>query len=196
MLSRHAIMVLFKVFCNQRKVSALFTLFRKVSGQMQKHYEELRNDSGFFLERHNKKRKIHFPMTKLIYIDTNVYIDYFHGRSNGLRPLGDFAFEIIRRTLKCEFEIIISSWVIEELEKHSDEKRIGELQNTLAKKDKVTNITYNSEDKIKAKAYKNWTDALHAIIALKAGAEYLVTRNTKDFHDFSDKIEVIHPESL
>ncbi len=34
-----------------------------------------------------------------IYVDTNIYLDFFLNRKDKLRPLGDFAFELFKRTL-------------------------------------------------------------------------------------------------
>jgi len=63
----------------------------------------------------------------LIYCDTNIYIDYFENREDNLRPLGTFAFELLRRTIECEFTIVVSDFVISELEKYVEEEKIKEL---------------------------------------------------------------------
>ncbi|MBD3304093.1 hypothetical protein GF343_03035 [Candidatus Woesearchaeota archaeon] len=55
-------------------------------------------------------------MTKLIYVDTNIYIDYFDGRTDYLRPPGEFAYQLLKRTFNCEFRIIVSSLVVDEIE--------------------------------------------------------------------------------
>jgi len=52
----------------------------------------------------------------LIYLDTNIYMDYFENRSDGLRPLGDFAFNLLRRCFECEFSIASSVLVAKEAE--------------------------------------------------------------------------------
>lgn len=56
---------------------------------------------------------------RLIYCDTNVYLDYFFDRRDNIRPLGEFAHQVIQRALGCEFYIVISDWVITELNKHA-----------------------------------------------------------------------------
>lgn len=43
-----------------------------------------------------------------IYLDTCIYLDYLMDRKDNLRPLGEFAFQLLKRTFECEFEIIIS----------------------------------------------------------------------------------------
>mgnify|MGYP006296621571 FL=1 len=56
-------------------------------------------------------------MSELIYIDTNIYIDYFLNRKDNLRPLGDFAHELFIKTSQCKYKIIISDWLEKELTK-------------------------------------------------------------------------------
>ncbi|HII15600.1 MAG TPA: hypothetical protein HA362_04775, partial [Nanoarchaeota archaeon] len=51
-------------------------------------------------------------MAKLIYIDTNVYLDLLIGRQSGLMPNSDIARNILNRTLKCEFHIIICDFLL------------------------------------------------------------------------------------
>ena len=53
---------------------------------------------------------------KTAYLDTNIYIDYFLNRIDKLRPLGDFAFNLIKKIVIGEYKLIISDLVILELE--------------------------------------------------------------------------------
>jgi predicted nucleic acid-binding protein len=45
-----------------------------------------------------------------IYIDTNVYLDYFLERKKSTH-----AFKIFKKTLSCKFQIIVSNHVLREL---------------------------------------------------------------------------------
>ena len=54
-------------------------------------------------------------MQRLIYLDTNIYLDYFENRTDKLKPLGEFAFRIIKRAIDCEFKIVISSIILAEI---------------------------------------------------------------------------------
>jgi predicted nucleic acid-binding protein len=132
-------------------------------------------------------------MTKL-YIDTNVYLDYLLGRKDRLRPIGEFAFELLRRTVKCEFEILISELVIEELENNVGEEQISQLLNFIKKKIVVLDIT--KEDVLQSRQLSRTDpeDALHYLIAKKGGAEFIVTRNIQHF-DFPD-LQAVFPESI
>jgi len=57
-------------------------------------------------------------------------------------------------------------------------------------------VRTSSQDLSKSRKYKNKPDALHAILAIKASADYFVTRNIKDFLDFQDSINIIFPENI
>jgi len=140
-------------------------------------------------------------MNELIYLDTNIYLDYLESREDRLRPLGEFAFRLLQRTLKCEFKIVISGLVIEELERHINSDRIKGILNDLKEMNKLIRIEVLSEYKEKARELiKNKNthidDALHVVLAQKAGAKILVTRNVEHFIDFQDIINIQYPESI
>ena len=98
--------------------------------------------------------------------------------------------------VKCSHNLVISTWTLHEL------RGLRKLQQVrmilmLAKK-KITTITYTQEDLEQAKqqAPDNYQDYLHGVLAMRAKATHLVTRNTKDFGDFSEELEVLPPERL
>lgn len=133
-------------------------------------------------------------MAELIYIDTNVWIDFFLDRKDKLRPLGDFAFELIQKSLSCKYFIVVSDWLIRELKFTDHLDSFKQLEKELVKHEKVVYVKSSFEDFSIAKEKKNWHDALHEILALKSGADYLVTRNIKDFE--GNIIPVVFPENL
>jgi predicted nucleic acid-binding protein len=133
---------------------------------------------------------------ELIYLDTNIYMDYFLIREDRLRPLSDFAFELLRKTFQCEYKIAISDWLLFELENNIPIEKINELLNDLKDLDKLVKVERTDGDIVEAKKHKNWKDALHAVLAKKSGAVYLVTRNVEDFFDVQNLIEIKLPENL
>ena len=140
-------------------------------------------------------------MEKLIYLDTNIYLDYLENRTDKLRPLGEFAFQLIKRAIECEFKIIISGLIIKELINNINENRIKELFKSLKKNNKIIKTELIKEDKINAiKIQKerktSFNDTLHAIIANRLKANYLVTRNIKHFYKLNDLVKIILPENL
>jgi len=140
-------------------------------------------------------------MGQLIYIDTNVYMDHFGGRVDKLRPLGEFAFEVFRRTICCEFTIAVSSLVLEELFYNSYENPTNELLSGLESKGKIVRVEITQEDvytarRIVRERRTHFNDTLHAVIAHKVKAECVVTRNVKDFLELKDLVAVLLPEHL
>jgi predicted nucleic acid-binding protein len=137
----------------------------------------------------------------LIYVDTNVYMDYLEMRSDKLRPLQDLAFNVFRRTFSCEFTVVMSSSIIRELENYIDEKRIASLIEELRENSKVLETKASFADKEKARKlvrarHTPFDDTLHAVIAKRMDVSCLVTRNIKDFVDLQDIIEIVLPEFL
>lgn len=132
-------------------------------------------------------------MTKL-YIDTNVYLDYLLGRKDRLRPIGEFAFELLRRAVNCEFEILISDVVLDELRNNTSEEKINRLLQML--KRKLIPVKKDNDAVLQAQKISktDFWDALHYVIAKREGAEIIVTRNVQHF-GFSD-LEVKFPENL
>lgn len=136
-------------------------------------------------------------MTK-IYCDTNVYIDFFQGRKDYLRDLGEFAHQLFRRIENGEFTLIISDHLLYELRHHIEDKKITELLSPLVKNGKVIKVFKTNEDITKAKVIskENWKDALHAILANKAKAVYLITRNIQDYSGCQHLVEIKFPENI
>ena len=133
-------------------------------------------------------------MSELIYIDTNVWIDFFLNRNDGLRPLGDFAHELLIKTSQCKYEIVISDWLLKELTKTDHIGQYKELEGQLLEMGKIKYVRTEHRDIFSAKQERHWHDALHEILAIKSKALYLVTRNIKDFK--GKEITIIYPENL
>ena len=134
---------------------------------------------------------------ELIYLDTCIYLDYWQGRTDRLRPLGEFAFQLIRGAIQCEFEIVVSDWVIEELEHHIRKKELNEILKPLREAEKTVQAFKTKKDMDKARQLSsNWRDALHIVLAENAGAKYLVTRNMDDFSRIPSSIETVFPENI
>lgn len=73
----------------------------------------------------------------LIYLDTNVYLDYWEARSDKLRPLGEFAYSVLRRSLECEFVILISDLVLTELRSSIEDAEIKAVLSSLKENNKL-----------------------------------------------------------
>lgn len=137
----------------------------------------------------------------LIYLDANIYMDHFDGRVDKLRPLGEFAFNVLRKTFECEFKIIFSGLILKELIYNSYEEKIKGLIKELKEENKIIRIKVLKEDINKAKEIikgrnTNFNDTLHAVVANRMKVKYLVTRNIKDFEELQDLVKVCYPENL
>ena len=132
-----------------------------------------------------------------IYLDANIYLDYLEERKDSVRPLDEFAFQLFKRAIKCEFRIAISALVIEEVERNlSFLGQFQKLLESLSSVGKLEKVFILEEDKVKARKFGNFADALHAVAARKAGCKFLVTRNIEHFLCFSGLIEPVLPENL
>lgn len=131
-----------------------------------------------------------------IYVDTNVYMDFFGGgdRESRLMPLSDFAAHLFRQIQEKKYQLVISDWVYEEFCKYRNMK---EIETLVADLGDVISITKTPEDVRKAKALSNtnFPDAFHVVLALRGQAVHLVTRD-KHFAEFQHIIDVVTPEYL
>ena len=131
-----------------------------------------------------------------IYLDTNIYLDFLLNRENLFGTnIGDKAYVLLKRIISCEFDLVVSSWNLVELKRKID---FGELKPLFAiLKKKIVKVYHTKEDIEKAKRMsEHFQDALHVVLAKKAGAKILVTRNLKDFLQYSSLIEVKLPEDV
>lgn len=118
-----------------------------------------------------------------------------------LRPLGEFAFQLIRRAIECEFKIVISDHVLTELENNIDENKIRDVINSLKEVSKLIHLNVTDADKKKARELSRnrntpYDDTLHVILANKAKVKFLVTRNVEHFSELNDLVEIVYPESI
>lgn len=136
-------------------------------------------------------------MSTRIYVDANIYLDYFGERTDGIRPLGEFAFKIFTKTLECEFEIVVSNIVMNEINKHCrTSSRFDVLFEELMKKQKIIRTNATIEDEKQSKKYKECNDMLHYLLAEKTGCKFIVTRNIQHFSDFPGLVKPKLPEQL
>ena len=136
-------------------------------------------------------------MVLKVYCDANIFIDYFDERSDKLRPLKDFAFEFFSKGWNCSFNLIVSDWLLLELKRYLEDKQIDEVLDKFKRNNKLILIKEEAGDKDKArKISEHWQDSLHAILASKAQADYLATRNIKDFSGCEELVKVVFPEFI
>jgi len=130
---------------------------------------------------------------ELIYLDTNVIMDFLLGRDSN-------AYNILIRTISCEFCIIISDLVVKELHYQGLDTEMRNLFSLLKKSNKlIIDAVFNSDHITATESVRfystHYSDALHKAIAKRNNVRYLITKNIKDFACFKD-INVMRPDDL
>ena len=116
-----------------------------------------------------------------VYVDTCIFLDALLDRNNKSgRDLGTPAMNLFSRSAACQFEIIVSSWTLKELYKNVEKEKVRELLSNI--NHKIDYCEYSEEDVNKSKKHSDhWQDFLHGIIAKRANADCIITRNLDDF---------------
>lgn len=129
-----------------------------------------------------------------------MYLDYWENRSDNLKPLGEFAFSIIKRAISCEFVIVCSEVVEYELCEVLGISRSECRSRFLRALESAGKLEYvESTDELLSRARQManqtgipYTDCCHLILAKEAGA-LLVSR---DKHYFLDGFLAKKPEEV
>lgn len=120
-------------------------------------------------------------MTMKVYFDTNIYINYLRGESSYFRPVSEYASNAFKSGIGCEYFIVFSDHVAEELDNKGFTKQdIKDVLDWIG--EKVIIVKYKKEHKkITRKIlheYKgvHYADALHYAIA-DSSADLLLTED-------------------
>lgn len=134
---------------------------------------------------------------RIVYVDTNVFIDAITGRLNKYgKDLSAPAGKMFFKSMSCEFHIAISTWTLQELYRQVDVNEVKMLFQMIKKK--IIIVHHNSEEINQAKIINlsHYHDALHGLLAVKIGAECVVTRNLSDFACVNHLIQAKLPEQI
>lgn len=139
-------------------------------------------------------------MQRRFYLDTAIWRDYFEDRRDGIRPLGEFAFQFLKKCIESGAEILVSDAVIFELEARLSKERVKEIfssfrsiiRKVAADVGQVSEARKEWQKRNKALPFK---DALHAIIARDNNA-VLVARDNHFFDMLTSIVEVKKPEEI
>jgi predicted nucleic acid-binding protein len=129
-------------------------------------------------------------MTK-VYCDTCIYIDALglSQQKDRIRPLGEFAWQFFQAISRDKLELITSDWLFKEFKDviGSDEK-LRDFIIDLELGDQRIHLVATEEDEKEARrlSKRNYPDALHVVLAKRAGALFLTTQNIKDFIEFDE----------
>jgi predicted nucleic acid-binding protein len=132
------------------------------------------------------------------YIDSCIWRDFLENRSDGLKPLGEFAYLFFKKCLKENHKIYFSNLVFDELSKYVGENEVNNLINNFS--NIIIIVNYSNVQILKAKnlikKYDNlhFADSLHIIIA-KENKCAIITRD-KHFFNLGELIKVFEPEEV
>jgi len=132
------------------------------------------------------------------YLDTCIWRDYFENRNDRFRPLGEWAFMVIRQIINQGSLIVYSDVLDGELRQvYSDEEMLAKFSVVPSKLRidvKITRHQFCEGLVISKKLGIPLKDALHSILARDHGA-VLITRD-KHFYEFAEQLEIRKPEDL
>jgi len=142
-------------------------------------------------------------MLKIIYGDTNLFYDWVDWRKGGVfgQHNGEAAQNLIVRLREGEYCLAISSHLLWQLEKHPKYAQCKELFDLLKKEGRLIRVESTAEDKAKASDLcstnnTEFEDALHFVMAKKAGATTIVTQNERHYACFRSMIKVSPPQMI
>lgn len=138
-------------------------------------------------------------MVEKYYLDTSIWRDYYENRSDGLRPLGEWAFQFLKRVI-AEGDIVLYSYaVVRELSKEYSDEIIAQIfevlnaENLLLKVD-ISDVQKREAAKLCKSRDIPFGDALHAILARDNGA--IMIARDRHFFELIDIVEIRKPEDL
>jgi len=137
-------------------------------------------------------------VTKKYYLDACIWRDYFEGRVDRFRPLGEWAFRLIKKIIAEEGLFLITDALIEELENFYSFTELERLFKIVPVDLMVLlgSNKYQVEEALQTSKQMHIPrkDALHAILARDNDA-VLITRD-KHFDNLPVQFEVKKPEDL
>ncbi len=139
-------------------------------------------------------------MSRRFYLDTAIWRDYFEDRTDGIRPLGEFAFQFLKNCEKKGCTVLVSDTVVLELRIYFPEEKVrqifssfhGIIRNIEATKEQVAEARTEWLQREKRIPFK---DVLHAVLA-KHHSAVLIARDNHFFDELFSLVEVEKPEDI
>ncbi|MFH1637823.1 MAG: type II toxin-antitoxin system VapC family toxin [Candidatus Woesearchaeota archaeon] len=133
---------------------------------------------------------------ELIYLDTNCYMAYFLNRE-----YGEDSFSLILKALSCEYKVVTSNVVINEIKFNGLAEEFKEFIRLLKRRNKLENVFSTANDRKKAQQLKEkygvpFNDCLHAVLCKKSEAASLVTMDMKHFMRLRSVVTPVYPQEL
>ncbi len=132
------------------------------------------------------------------YIDACIWRDYFEDRKDKFRPLGEWAFQLLKKIVDDEDVVVISDHLLEELQKYISEEKVEAMMKIIPKElmmefhDGI--MQYREARYLSCKFNLPEEDAKHLLIAQETDA-ILVTRD-HHFDHLKTRFDIYLPEEL
>lgn len=137
-----------------------------------------------------------------LFLDTNIFLDFYFDRKDSLKPLGEFAFRLIQEAINCKYFVLTSETNIKEICKVTElslEDVWDRILSDLSKANKIKVIDFSQKQyeeakEISAKENLPIADCIVAILAKDNNATVV----SRDWHheELLDIVEVTTPEEL
>ncbi len=132
------------------------------------------------------------------YVDTCIWRDFEEDRKDGIRPLGEFAFQFFKNCEKNDCKVLFSELVVQELKSDYSIEKVQEVFSSFMQILLKVSASHEqiSEARAISKTIKetHLKDVLHAILA-RDNKAIMVTRD-KHFDVLSSFVEIAKPEDI
>lgn len=137
-------------------------------------------------------------MVQKFYLDTAIWRDYFEDRKDGIRPLGEFAFQLLKKCHQRKWIVLVSPEVEKELLAYYPRERVEQVFSSF--KDIIVKVSYSKEQVsealtfwVKTRKEFPFSDILHSVIA----RDNCATLVCRDRHFFEIKLaDCVLPEEV
>ena len=136
-------------------------------------------------------------MQKRFYLDTCIWRDLLEDRKSNYSFLGENAFQFLRKCRENDCIVLVSSFVVSELETYFSKEQIFDLFEPF---NDITLFVEPSKESIRLayeigeKSSAHYSDIVHALIA-KENECVLITRD-KHFNFLTELVKVLLPEEV
>ena len=138
-------------------------------------------------------------MAQKYYLDTSIWLDYYENRSDNLRPLGEWAFRLLKTIIETDDIVCYSKTTLKEFNNCGyDEKTLKEIlsivkpQNLI--KIKISAEQFEEGKKISKERNLPLGDVLNAI--LSRDNELVLVARDRHFEELTDIAMAYKPEEL
>jgi predicted nucleic acid-binding protein len=133
------------------------------------------------------------------YFDTSIWIDYFEDRVDKFRPLGEFAFQLLKKIYEEGDVVLFSELVLFELEERYSRQKVSAILEAAKEWGVLACVPISIAQRTESKRISEEqevprADALHAILA-RDNRAILVTRDSHFLH-LTSIVDVKKPEEI